>query len=164
MISEDSRPALETHSDIYRPAKLLAILFAVALSAGIFVGEIQQNSAQRQITNVENQAALANADAWKDPTYQDFTANPDFQYKIDSASTCSSNSGSAGCGIYDIISKYDCSTVNAEMQGMKADETVVETVKATQIAVTSGSFFSMEFDLSSSSSSKINLISLECIK
>jgi len=50
------------------------------------------------------------------------------------------------------------------MQGMKADETVVETVKATQIAVASGSFFSMEFDLSSSSSSKINLISLECIK
>jgi len=154
----------EVQRDIYGPARLFLVLFLAALGIGIVVGAIQQSSAQRAITNAENQAALAASDAWKDPTYQDFSANPDFQYKNDSSSTCSNSTSSAGCGIYDIISKYDCSTVNAEMQGLNQDGTVVETVKGSENDVTSGTSFTMEFDLNSSSSSKINLSSLECVK
>ena len=153
--------AIARTPDPYLPAKILAMLFILALIAGVIIGATQAHTSQSSIGIFDTQSTQTADDSWKDPTYQDFSGNPDFQYSQDSTGQCTG--GNAGCGIYNIISKYDCTTVNGEMNGEKADGTIVETAKATASDVFGGNSFSMEFDLNSSASTNVRLSSLECI-
>ena len=129
-------------------ARFFAIsFFAVALVAWI-VGAV---GAQSELDN-----------NWKLDGFTDSNINAEFQTAYDKGNC--SNAGAGGCGRIQVVSKYDCSSVNGVATGNDDKGNVIETVNASSKDVTRGQSFMMEFDLGSTKSTHWNVTQLRCVR
>lgn len=153
MTSTESVNLSDSTSASTRPqlALPLIILFLVCALMGWGVGISQAN---KEVNS-----------RWRIPGYTDWIMNSDFQTKSSNSESCS-NVAPYGCGVYHVVSKYDCSQVTGSLSFEDDNGKNYEFVDASAQNVTWGKPFTLEFDatVKGKNATKINLIQLKCKK
>jgi Na+/H+-translocating membrane pyrophosphatase len=129
-------------------ARNFSIAFFVVAVAAWITGAV---GAQSEIDN-----------NWKLTGFTDSSINADFQTANEKSSCSGGTVG--GCARIQVVSKYDCSSVNGVANGDDDKGNAVETINTSEKNVTRGQSFVMEFDLNSIKSTHWNLTQLECVR